>query len=463
MTRKPDFGSGMPARFAIGAAAAAALSLAGLAGQQPPAQPPPSQPQEISTVIRSEAGAPSRFAVPDFIAASNDAETVSVAKTIAQVLWDDFNFEREFSMIPRDTYASIPRATSFDDVPFDRWHELGADGVVIGIVQKASSGVRVQVRLFEVASRKSAFGQEYSGGAGSARLYAHTISDEIHMQQRQLKGVARTKLAFDSDRTAERMGGTVEHRDVKEIFISDYDGENQRQVTTNRSLNITASWSPDGRSIAYTSYRRGLPNIFISNIYQGTMEELTKNSESNFSPAWSPDGSRVCFWSNRTGNPEIFIANRDGSNVRQLTRHPALDSTCTWSPSGNEIAFVSDRTGSPQIYVMSADGLNVQKITSESYCDRPTWSPAPYNEIAYTSRTGPGLDIKVMDMTTKQVRQLTFGEGSNESPSWAPNGRHLTFVSTRSGKTQVFTIARDGKDIRQITRIGSNYMPDWSK
>ena len=149
--------------------------------------------------------------------------------------------------------------------------------------------------------------------------------------------------------------------------------------------------------------------------------------------------------------------------MKRLTNHPGIDTSPTWSPSGTQIAFTSDRTGTPQIYVVGVDGLGLRKITSESYCDRPTWSPAPYNEIAFASRTGPGFDIKVLDLVTNQVRALTFGEGSNESPSWAPNGRHLAFASTRSGKYQIFTIARDGKNVKQITRLGNNYQPDWSK
>ena len=55
---------------------------------------------------------------------------------IGQVLWDDLEFEREFYMIPRDTYKRIPVAATIDAVPYDRWRELGADGVVIGTVQK---------------------------------------------------------------------------------------------------------------------------------------------------------------------------------------------------------------------------------------------------------------------------------------------------------------------------------------
>lgn len=450
--------------------AAAALIVAALSArasqQQPTVQPapPPQQPSEVRTTISSgDAGAPPRFAVPDFIALSKDAETIDAARTIARVLWEDLNFEREVALIPRDTYATIPPATSMFDVPFERWRELNADGVIIGAVEKTATGVRVEVRLFNVRSRDPVFSREYSGSIANRRLYAHTISDDIHQEQRALRGVARTRLTFNSDRSGERMAGTVESRTVKEVYISDYDGENQRQVTTNRSLNINSVWSHDGRSIAYTSYRRGPPNIFIANIYEGTSLELTKGTHQSWTPAWSPDGTRIAFSSTRDGNPEIYVANRDGSNPQRLTNHPANDITPTWSPSGTQIAFTSNRRGEPQIWVMGPDGLGATQLTSESYADRPTWSPSPFSEIAYAARTGPGQDIRIIDVATRQVRQLTFGEGTNESPSFAPNGRHLAFSSTRSGKTQIFTIARDGKDLRQITRVGNNYQPDWSK
>jgi len=451
----------------------AALLLASLVGTGivsggPPAQSPGQpasavqQPREIELTISGDPGTPPRFAVPDFVALS--PETADAAKIIGQVLWDDLNFEREFYLIPRDTYATVPAARAPEQIPFSAWRELGADGLIFGSVQKTEKGVRVEVRVFNLRSREQVFSKEYSGGAANPRLYAHTIADEIHQQQRALRGVARTKLTFSSDRNRDKVAGTVQNRDVKEIYISDYDGANQRRITVNRALNITPAWSPDARAIAYTSYRKGFPDILIARIYEGVSESPTDGKGSNFLPVWSPDGTRIAFMSSRDGNPEIYTMKTDGADVRRITNHQASDVTPTWSPNGNLIAFTSDRTGSPQIYTMNSDGLGTpRRITrSESYADRPTWSSAPFNEIAFASRTGRGFDIKVFDLMSSQTRQITFGEGTNESPAYSPNGRHLAFTSTRAGGVQVFTIDRDGRNARQITRAGNNYTPNWS-
>ena len=437
----------------IAACLAAVAFLSGQAPQQP------QQPSEIELRISGDPGAPPRYAVPDFVAATPDAG--DAAKTLSQVLWDDLNFEREFYMIPRDTYSTVPAARTPDAVPFTAWGELGADAVFFGSVSRSGNNLTVQVRLFNVRTRQSVFAKEYSGT--NARLISHTVADEVHQQQRALVGVARTKIAFTSNRNQERLTGGVPNRDVKEIYIADYDGANVRRITTNRQLNLTPSWAPDARAIAYTSYRRGYPDIFLALIYEGIQQEPTRGGSQNFLPVFSPDGKQIAFTSNRHGNSEIYVMNRDGSNVRRITNNPAIDVTPTWSPTGTQIAFTSDRAGTPQIYVVGADGLNLRRITmAESWADRPTWSPAPFNEIAYAARTGPGFDIKIYDLATQQTRQITFGEGTNESPSYSKNGRHIAFSSTRAGRIQIFTIGRDGRGLRQVTREGDNQTPSWS-
>jgi len=112
---------------------------------------------------------------------------------------------------------------------------------------------------------------------------------------------------------------------------------------------------------------------------------------------------------------------------------------------------------------MNADGASQRPVDMPGgHVDKPTWAPAPYNEIAFSARVGGGFDIHVYDIATQAVRSVTSGEGSNESPAYSANGKHIAFSSTRQGRAQIFTIGRDGKGVRQITREGTNTLPAWS-
>ena len=449
--------------------AAIAVLVAGIVTAQQPTPPAPQQPDTIVTTITGSQGAVPHYAVPEFIALTPNA--TSMAQTLAQVLWDDLNFERAFDMIPRDVYKSIPVARSPEQVPFAAWREVGADAVFFGTVTQKGNDVIVQVRLFNVRTRESVFGQEYTTTVRNARRIAHEVADAVHKQQAGVRGVARTRLAYVSDRTRESLLGTVEKRNAKEIWISDYDGANEIRITNSRDLNLNPAWSHDGSAIAYAAIRGGSSyDILMSFISTGVLQNVTKgwnlqNGGAHL-PAISPDGKQIVFAATpeKANAPDLFVANIDGSNRRRLTTHPDSETSPAWSPDGKEIAFTSERTGRPQIFIMNADGSGQARRLPipDPEADRATWSPPPLNEIAYTARNGPGYDIKIHDLKTGQSRQLTFSEGTNESPSYSPSGRHLAFSSTRAGLVQIFTIGRDGTGLRQITRSGNNQTPDWS-
>jgi TolB protein len=444
-----------------------AVFVAGLVAAQQPVPPQtPQQPSEIASRISGDSGAPPHYAVPDFVALTPNA--TPIAQMLAQVLWDDLNFEREFDMIPRDVYKSVPVARSMEQIPFGAWREVGADGVFFGTVAQKGNDIIVQVRLFNVRSRESVYAQEMTIATRSARRIAHEVADAVHWQQRGVRGVARTRLTFVSDRLRESVLGTVEKRSVKEVWVADYDGANELRITNSRDLNINPSWSHDARTIAYSAYRaNNPPEILLSFITTGVLQNLTKGRlrDGSYLPVFSPDGKRIAFAATAEGasSQDIYVINVDGTNLRRVTTHPDIDTTPTWSPSGTQIAFTSNRTGRPQIYIMNADGGGVQRLDiPDGEADRATWAPSPHNEIAYTARNGPGYDIKVYDFASRTTRQLTFSEGSNEAPAYSPSGRHLAFSSTRSGPMQIFTIGRDGNGLRQVTRSGNNQTPDWS-
>ena len=450
---------------AVLAVAGAAL-LAAAPQQQPPAG---GQDTVVKTVLVGDGVVP-KLAVPEFIPLSNDADVVNAAKTIGEVLWDDLAYEKEFYMLPRDILKTVPRPPNADQVALARWRELGADGVVVGTVAKTSEGIIVEARLLKVADGSMVLGKKYSGTLRSTsdggRVFAHSFADEIHKTQRNLRGVALTKLAFSSDRDGGRMKGPVGDRAISNIYRADYDGANQTRMTFGRTLDLAPAWDPTGVSLLYFTYRSGYPDLVLQSLRDArapTFPARGTAENHNFLPVWSHDGSKIAFMSNRDGNPEIYVMNRDGSNVRRITNHPMADTTPTWSPSGNQIAFTSDRGGTPQIYVVNLDGTGLVRISQESYCDRATWSAPPLNEIAYASRSGGGYEIRLFDFGARESRVITDGIGSNESPAFAPNGRHVAFVSDRSGTPQIYTVARDGRDLKQITKVGSNRYPTWSQ
>ena len=158
--------------------------------------------------ITGDPGTPPRLAVPDLLALSTDRETQDAAQGDRRGAVGRPEFRaRVLHDSARHLQVAFPPAPSIDAVPFDRWRELGADGVVIGTVQKAAD--RHPRRAAAVQRPRAAvrvYGREYTGSAANPRIYAHTMSDELHESQRKLRGVARTKLTFSSDRNREAGG-----------------------------------------------------------------------------------------------------------------------------------------------------------------------------------------------------------------------------------------------------------------
>jgi TolB protein len=393
---------------------------------------------------------------------SEDAGGDDPASVVASTLHADLAFEGVFELSMAAGVDVAGARGRPAPARLDLWRRTGADGLLAGAVRREDDELEVEVRLYELARGELAFARGARGPANDPRAVAHLLGHELLASQAGIRSVAMTRLAFVSNRAGSVREPTGYLRPVKEIYVSDYDGARQRRLTADGGLVLTPSWSPDGESIAYTAFRSGFQQILVARPGDGRAQTAPAGRGKNWLPAWSPDGQRLAFTSNRDGNEEIYVVGADGRGLARLTRSPAIDTSPAWSPDGARIAFTSSRTGSPQIWLMDADGANQRALTHERYCDRPTWSAEPYNEIAYVSRTKTGFDIKVIEVATGAERQLTFGQGFNESPAWAPSGRHLAFCSTRSGSQQIWTMTRTGEDLRQVTRVGANSMPAWS-
>lgn len=165
------------------------------------------------------------------------------------------------------------------------------------------------------------------------------------------------------------------------------------------------------------------------------------------------------------GSPDLYLVDANGSHPKRLTTSAGADMSATFNPkTGQTVAFVSDRGGIPQIYSMNSDGTSVQRydLPDMGYVIDPAWAPNG-QMLAFSWRRPSGnYDIYVMEAATGRLLEITRDSGRNERPSWAPDGRHIVFESTRGGSRQIWSMLADGTQPHQLTNTGHNESPNWS-
>ena len=152
----------------------------------------------------------------------------------------------------------------------------------------------------------------------------------------------------------------------------------QRLTIDRFSDNLSPTFSPDGRRIAFVSNRPGLPQIYVM-AADGTNQELFAPMDwgvtgSSYAPEWSPDGTRIVFHRDVNRSPQLFILDTRSREVRQLTSF-GRNEDATWAPDSRHIGFVSDRTGSAQLWVIDLETGRVRQVTRIGGVKLPAWSP----------------------------------------------------------------------------------------
>ncbi len=395
------------------------------------------------------------LAVPVPVSLSDDRETEQIAASVAGLMAQSLEFTGYFTLIDRRAFLDAPgkQGITAREVNFKNWRDIGSELLITGGVRLEGRVLQLEFRLFDPFRQELVFGKRYTGEVSDVRQMVHRFCDEMINRLTGNFGIFNTKIAFVSETEAGKM-----------LYECDFDGENLRRLTGGGNIVLSPSWSPDGRYLAYTSYKQDKPDIYVRSMATGTERLLAGYEGLNITPAWMPpDGSRIAATLSFEGDEEIYLLTDTGKIDKRLTRSWGVDVSPSFSPDGKKMAFVSGRAGSPQLYVMDLATGRTSRLTFEGrYNTQPSWSPNG-DKIAYSGMSGGTSDIFVINAEGGQLRQLTSDSGRNESPSWSPDGNMIVFSSTRGGDSGIYVMTASGADQRQIVSMpGNQSLPAWS-
>lgn len=253
-----------------------------------------------------------------------------------------------------------------------------------------------------------------------------------------------------------------------------------RQITDGPGYDFQPDWSPDGRFVAYASYRDDALELWLLDLASGAARPLTANRGVNLEPRWSPDGRRIAFVSTAHNQrwhifllpvadgqpgPPTRLTEDVESNLPRYYYSP-FDHFLSpaWSADGREILFVSNRGhiwGTGGFWRMKAEpGAPAREIRYEetNWRARPDWSRDGRRVVYASYLGGQWHQLWLMTAEGGDVFPLTYGDFDATAPRWSPDGSRIAYVSNQGGNTSLWTVTVPGGKREPVTVAERHYL-----
>lgn len=397
------------------------------------------------------------------------AEDDAIGRDIELIIARDLDLSDRF--LVRDT---LPAEFAGGSVQYELWEQFQVDWLLAGTLESDATG---EGRILTVELHDVVYGSLHERerfvlpepGSADFRMAVHAVSDAVVEWVSGERGMAATRIVFAMRAFGEERG--------KELYVVDSDGENLRRLTWDQSIVASPVWSPDGKRIAYTSWKSGVPRIHELDLETGRDRELVPGGHGHqLTPSYHPAGHTVVFSVIGAKPNGLHSYNiRDRCCLTYLGGGAYHDISPGYSPDGTRLVFNSSRLGvaTPQVYVRpsgrngNAELLSPYRFGKGGYFADPDWSPGS-SKVAFAGgimgrRQANRYNILVADFEKGDNRliQLTR-EGNNEDPSWAPDDRHIVFKGARDYGTGVFIVDTATGRTRPLVPNVLAEDPDWS-
>lgn len=351
---------------------------------------------------------------------------------------------------------------------FNSWSSIGTEFLIKTGFNVIGDKMTLDTYVYNVPRKELLFGRAYNAPLKDLRGVGHTFCNDLIEKLSGKKAFFLSKFAVSRSTS----------KGASEIFIMDWDGDNQIQITESRNIAVSPTWSPNGQFISYSLYNhhskikaRNL-DLYLHDLKhkKGTILSAVKglNTTATFFPDMSGIVMRI---SPSNGTSDLYRIAFDGSKKQQLTFGPrgAMNVEPAISPDGKKMAYSSDRSGNAMIYIYNFETKETTRLTyAGKYNASPAWSPDG-SKIAFAGHVDNHFDIYVIDANGKNLTKVTSAKrangraANNEDPSFSPDGRMILYRSDRSGHYQLYTTTVDGKNDYRLTFDKHTYLrPQWS-
>ncbi len=371
---------------------------------------------------------------------------------IARIIETDLKRSGTFDPLARNMMLAQPHSTA--DVNYKNWRVVDVNNIVVGSVAAADGRVTVEFALLDVyGGRQMA---SYTIGASESKLreVGHRIADLVYQQLTGKPGAFETRLAYVS---VDKSDKAHPYR----LIVSDYDGYAPRIVTKSTQPIMSPAWSPDGRRLAFVTFKNAHAVVYVQDLQTGKVSQISGRPGLNSAPAWSPDGRTLALSLSYEGNPDVYLLDLNSGKIRNLTKSPAIDTEPSWSPDGRRILFTSDRGGRPQLYVVDRDGGSPKRLTFDGQSNADGSFSPDGKQIVMVHQDGGGYSIATMNLDTGTTVRVSDGP-LDEGPSYSPNGAMIVYDTNASRGKSLTIVSADGRVESPLETQGDAREAAWS-
>jgi TolB protein len=171
--------------------------------------------------------------------------------------------------------------------------------------------------------------------------------------------------------------------------------------------------------LAITLSKDGSPDIYILNLNNRNLFRLTKNLAIDTEATWSPDGRSIVFTSDRGGKPQLYQVSSRGGRAERLTFQGGYNARGKFSKDGSKLAMVHGNSGDYRIAVMDIANKSVSVLTDGRLDESPSFAPNG-SMLIYAAQKGKQRVLSVVSIDGGMQQRLAFGQGEIREAAWSP-------------------------------------------